>query len=65
MKAPPMIVSIFHIAHEVFEFFKLKIIQKPIRNFKTDKKIPIYKDKTASPVFGNKLRNLQAGFCVS
>lgn len=38
MKAPPMIVSIFHIAHEVFEIFKLKIIQKPIRNFKTDKK---------------------------
>lgn len=37
MKAPPMIVSIFHIAHEVFEIFKLKIIQKPIRNFKTDK----------------------------
>lgn len=28
MKAPPMIVSIFHIAHEVFEIFKLKIIQK-------------------------------------
>ena len=33
-----MIVSIFHIAHEVFEIFKLKIIQKPIRNFKTDEK---------------------------
>ena len=45
MKPPPMIVSIFHIAHEVFEVFKLKIIQKPIRNFKTDKKYQSIKTK--------------------